>query len=94
MAATACAAAAAIAGLPAPMFPSVYDRPELAPELNILAAGEFEAEFGLLGFPKDSLATSLAKLDSTSVVGRLSEWLVTEPWEWRSRLSEEIMRET
>ena len=86
MAATAWAAAAAIAGFPAPILPSVYDSEEPELELNIFAAGELDAELGRRG-PKDSLATSLASEESTSVVGLLSEWLMTDGCVWMRRRS-------
>lgn len=67
----ACDAAAAIAGLPAPRFPNGYDNPELEPDPNIFIAGELEVELGRFG-PNDSLATSFARDDKTSVTGLLS----------------------
>lgn len=46
----ACEAAAAIAGLPAPILPSVYEIPLALDEfeLNIFTAGELDVELGRL----------------------------------------------
>uniref|UniRef100_A0A0B6Z2A8 Uncharacterized protein n=1 Tax=Arion vulgaris TaxID=1028688 RepID=A0A0B6Z2A8_9EUPU len=70
------AAAAAIAGLPAPMFPNVYEIPG-PDELNMLSAGELEVELDRFG-TNESLATSLVRDDKTSVTGLLSMWLDTD----------------
>lgn len=59
----------------------------LGTEENIFKAGELEAE-DVCMLVSDSRATSLARLDSTSVVeGRLSVWLCSEDEVWTARRS-------